>query len=85
MHFILNMSWARLMTSFLFDIRSVIFNKILSYKGENLASLYSGDIIARMNNDVEEFMNFIHWNVFYAVGGVLNLIVSMGFIFYLNA
>lgn len=84
MHFTLNMSWARLMTRFLFDIRSAIFNKVLSYKGEKLTSLYSGDVIARMNNDVTEFMNFIHWNVFYTIGGILNLLVSLGFIFYLS-
>jgi len=84
MHFALNMSWARLMTSFLFDIRSAIFNKVLSYKGEKLTNLYSGDIIARMNNDAAEFMNFIHWNVFYTIGGVLNLLLSLGFIFFLN-
>lgn len=84
MHFALNMSWARLMTRFLFDIRSAIFNKVLSYKGEKLTSLYSGDMITRMNNDAAEFMNFIHWNIFYTIGGVLNLLLSLGFIFYLN-
>ena len=84
MHFALNMSWARLMTRFLFDIRSAIFNKVLSYKGEKLTSLYSGDVISRMNNDAAEFMNFIHWNVFYTIGGILNLFISLGFIFYFN-
>jgi ABC-type bacteriocin/lantibiotic exporter with double-glycine peptidase domain len=84
MHFALNMSWARLMTRYLFDIRSAIFNKVLSYKGEKLTSLYSGDIITRINSDVTEFMNFIHWNVFYTIGGILNLLLSLGFIFYLN-
>lgn len=84
MHFILNMSWARLMTKFLFDIRSAIYNKVLSYTGERLTSLYSGDIIARMNSDATEFMNFIHWNIFYTVGGALNLVLSLCFIFYIN-
>lgn len=83
-HFSLNMSWSRLMTRFLFDIRTAIFNKVLSCRGEKLTNFYSGDIITRMNNDVTEFMNFIHWNVFYTIGGILNLIVSVGFIFYLN-
>jgi ABC-type multidrug transport system fused ATPase/permease subunit len=78
------MSWARLMTKFLFDIRSAIFQKVLSYRGEKLTNLYSGDLIARMNYDVAEFMNFIHWNVFYTIGGILNLLLSLGFIFYLN-
>ena len=84
MHFALNMSWARLMTKFLFDIRTAIFNRVLSYKGIKLSGIYSGDIISRMNNDVAEFMSFIHWNIFYSIGGILNLLLSIGFIFYLN-
>lgn len=84
MHFALNMSWANLMTKFLFDIRTEMFNKVLSYKGKKLTGIYSGDIISRMNNDAAEFMNFIHWNVFYTIGGVLNLLLSIGFIFYIN-
>ncbi len=84
LHFILNMSWASLMTKFLFDIRSDIFNKILSYKGEKLIDIYSGDIISRMDVDTTEFMNFIHWNIFYFIGGVQHLILAIIFIFYHN-
>jgi ABC-type multidrug transport system fused ATPase/permease subunit len=84
MNLALNMSWARLMTKFLFDIRAAIFNKVLSYKGEKLTSIYSGDIISRMNNDATEFMNFIHWNVFYTIGGMLDILLSLVFIFYIN-
>lgn len=84
MHFVLNITWAKLMTRFLFDIRKDIYNKGLSYKGKTLSSMYSGDIISRMGNDTEQFMNFIHWNVFYTTGGLLNLFLSFGFIAYIS-
>ena len=68
------MSWVHLITKFLLDIRRALFNKMLSLKGEKLTSLYSGDIINRMGPDTNQFMNFIHWNVFYVIGNVLSLI-----------
>lgn len=80
LHFGLNMSWAHLMTKFLFDIRKAVFDTILHAKGHSLAGLYSGDMMSRMGTDVDEFMNFIHWNVFYFIGGTLNLLISIGFI-----
>lgn len=84
MHFTLNMSWANLMTRFLFDIRKAIFNKVLSSKGKDLSDMHTGDIIERMGGDAEQFMNFIHWNVFYTTAGVLNLILSIGYIAYIS-
>jgi len=84
MHFVLNITWARLMTTFLFDIRESIFSKVISYKGKKLTNIHSGDIISRMNNDTNKFMNFIHWNVFYTIGGALELLLALGFIFFIN-
>lgn len=84
MHFVLNMSWASLMTKFLFDIRTAIFNKVLSFKGKKLAEIYSGDIISRMEVDTKEFMSFIHNNVFYFIGGIQRMALAVFFIFYIN-
>lgn len=80
-HFILNMSWANLMTKFLFDIRKKFFSKVLSLPGIKLSSIHSGDIVFRMGQDVEQFMNYIHLNTFYFFAQVLNLTISIGFIF----
>lgn len=84
LHFILNISWAKLMTNFLYDIRQAMFTRVLKYRGEHLVNLHTGDLTSRMQKDVEEFMNFIHWNVFYGVGATLNLLLSLGYIFYIN-
>ncbi len=72
------------MTRFLFDIRKAIYKKALSYSGNILSSLHSGDIIYRMGNDAGQLMDYIHWNTFYLVARILNLIVSIGFIAYLS-
>ena len=83
-HFILNITWANLMTKFLFDIRKALYTKTLSYGGETLSGLHSGDIIYRMGPDTEQFMNYIHSNTFYLFSRVLTLAVSIGFIAYLS-
>lgn len=82
-HLILNMSWANLMTRFLYDIRKAIFLKTLAYEGKTLASIHSGDIIYRMGTDVEQFMNYIHWNTFYLAARVIDLILAIGFLSYI--
>lgn len=83
MHFVLNMTWANLMTKFLFDIRKAIYSKVLSYEGKTLSSLHSGDIVYRMGADTEQFMNFIHGNVFYLFSRILSLVISIGFMAYI--
>lgn len=37
-----------------------------------------------MDKDVDEFMNFIHWNIFYSFSGLLSLLISIGYIAYIN-
>ena len=84
LHLTLNISWASLMTKFLFDIRKAVFDKTLGLKASALSSMHSGDLVSRMQKDVGEFMNFIHWNVFYLIGGILNLILSLLYIAYMS-
>ncbi len=79
-HFILNMSWARLMTSFLFDIRKDLFDRVISSKGKILSSIHSGDIVSRMGGDVEQFMNYIHWNTFYFSANIIRFILSLVYV-----
>lgn len=84
LHFVLNITWAKLMTRFLFDIRKAIYKKALSYGGKILSSMHSGDIIYRMGADTEQFMNYIHWNTFYLSARILSLVISISFIAYLS-
>lgn len=83
-YFGLNMSWAKLMTEFLFDIRKAMFGRVLRYKGKILSSIHTGDIIARMNGDAGAFMGLIHFSIFYGIGSSINLIMAVVFIAVLN-
>lgn len=84
LHLVLNITWAQLMTRFLFVIRKDLFNKTLSLTPKFLSNIHTGDVIKRINKDVEEFMNFIHWNIFYTIANILRLILAIGALFFLN-
>ena len=84
LHLVLNISWSNLMTKFLFDIRKAVFDKTLGLKASALSNMHSGDLVSRMQKDVGEFMNFIHWNVFYLIGGILNLTLALLYIAYMS-
>lgn len=84
LHTTLNITWANLMTKFLFDIRKAIYEKVLSYEGKILSGLHSGDIVYRMGADTEQFMNYIHWNTFYLAARILKLVISIGFLIYIS-
>lgn len=77
LHLVLNSLWAYLMTRFLFDIRRKVFEKILCLKAKFLSDSKTGELIARVNNDTNEFMNLIHWNIFYLTANVMRLIISI--------
>lgn len=84
LHFILNMSWAKLMTDFLFDIREECFNKALRLTPGFLSDANAGNLSERIIGDVEDFMNLIHWNVFYTIAGAISMIVGMVIVFTIN-
>ena len=71
------------MTRFLFDIKKSIYSKVLSYSGKTLSGLPFGDIIYRMGADTEQFMSYIHWNIFYLSARVLEIVISIAIIAYL--
>ena len=83
-HFVLNIIWANLMTRFLFEIRKKIFKTVLTKKGGFLAGMHSGDIISRMKEDTEKFMDFIYWNVFIIIGDILELLFTIVIIIKIN-
>lgn len=81
-YFVVNMSWANLMTHFVFDIRRHMFNRVMSLKGKHLSSMNTGDMISRINQDSDQLFRFIYWNIFYTINDVLSLIISIAFISY---
>ncbi|TCL56190.1 ATP-binding cassette subfamily B protein [Kineothrix alysoides] len=84
LHFTLNITWAHLMTRFLFTVRKALFDKTFSLKAKTLYDIQTGDIVKRIRDDTDEFMHFIHWNVLYLSAGVISLLIALGMIFYFN-
>jgi ABC-type siderophore export system fused ATPase/permease subunit len=68
-----NLILSQLMTGFVFDIRRAIFKKVLHKKGKDLAEMYSGDMISRMNNDATDFVNLIFWSGLWGYSNVLHI------------
>jgi ATP-binding cassette subfamily B protein len=84
LRFILNTTWSYLKVKFLYDIKELTINSLLLKKSIYFNTCNSGDIITIINKDVEEFLDLIHWNVFFLFGTVLKLLISIIIIFKYN-
>ncbi len=79
-----NMAWAKLMVEFVFDIRLELFNKIMNLKAKYLVNVNTGDLLNRINNDADQIMDLIHWDVFYLVANIIDLLASIYFVFVIS-
>lgn len=84
LHLILNSIWAYLTTRFLFDIRRKVFETIFRLKAHFLSGAQSGELIARIDQDAGEFMNLIHWNIFYVTGNLIRLGMALVMVALIN-
>jgi ABC-type multidrug transport system fused ATPase/permease subunit len=84
LHFILNTTWAYLMTRFLCSIRKTLFDKTFSLKARLLHDMQTGDIIKRLREDVNEIMNFVDRNILHLSANIIELLIALGMIFYFN-
>lgn len=77
LHFGLDFSAARIQTEFAFDIKKYIFQKVLTYKGKELADLKSGSILYSMNQGTNEVIDFIYADIFYGISAALDFVLCM--------
>jgi ABC-type multidrug transport system fused ATPase/permease subunit len=84
MHGCLNYVWAKLKVTYLVDIRKVCFEHLLTLKAERLTNLKSGDVFKRIGDDVEAFLELIHKSLFYVLGNIFQLIISVGYLIYFD-
>jgi len=84
LHFILNMLWPYQATRFLFDVRKVLYEKIISLKSSYLCNINTGDLIARINSDTNGFVELIHRNISYVLANTIRLIATVIFVGLIN-
>lgn len=77
LHFLLNMSWSKLMVKYIYHIREDMFRIFQNMPCKVLADRKSGDVIQRINWDSEQFLHFVHKNIFYLVASVLELLIAV--------
>lgn len=75
LHFALQMLRADLEVRFVYDIKSDIYKKVLSYNCEYLTGMNTGDVIHRINHDADQVMGFFYSDIFYGVSAVFDCIV----------
>lgn len=81
LHGALNYFWVRLRVTWLIDIRKACFSHLQKLKAEALCGIRSGDVIRRMREDVECFLEFVHRSLFYVAAHILQLGISLGYLY----
>ncbi|WP_418038482.1 ABC transporter ATP-binding protein [Paenibacillus xylanilyticus] len=84
LHFVLNAVWSYLMTRFVYDIRRKVVRKFIRAQADRLSRMETGEAMVNINQDTDEFMNLIHWNIFYLIANSIKVISAFCFIAVLN-
>lgn len=80
----LNYVWAHLEASYVVSIRKQCFAHLMRLKASVWTSIKSGDVMKRMLDDTECFLEFIHRSLFYVLANFLQLAISIGYMLYTN-
>ncbi len=83
-HGVLNYLWAHLKITYVVDIRRRCFAHLLRLKADVMTHIKSGDIMRRIQEDTECFLEFIHRSLFYVLANFLQLAISIGYLLYTN-
>lgn len=83
-HGVLNYLWAHLEASYVVEIRKRMFSHLLRMKAAVWVNIRSGDVMKRIMDDTECFLEFIHRSLFYVLANFLQLAISIGYLLYTN-
>jgi len=83
-HGALNYLWAHLKASYVVDIRKRCFRHLMRLKASVWTKMRSGDVMKRILDDTECFLEFIHRSLFYILANFLQLLFSVGYILFTN-
>uniref|UniRef100_UPI0040562D17 ABC transporter ATP-binding protein n=1 Tax=Acetatifactor sp. TaxID=1872090 RepID=UPI0040562D17 len=80
----LNYLWAHLEVTYVVDIRKSMFQHLLKLKASIWTNIKSGDVMKRIMDDTECFLEFIHRSLFYVLANFVQLVISIGYLLYTN-
>ncbi len=80
----LNYVWAHLEASYVVSIRKKCFAHLLKLKASVWTSMKSGDVMKRIMDDTECFLEFIHRSLFYVFANFVQLVISVGYLLFTN-
>lgn len=83
-HGVLNYVWAKLKVTYVVDIRKQCFQHLMRLKASIWTNIKSGDVMKRISDDTESFLEFIHRSLFYVLANFLQLSISVGYLLYTN-
>lgn len=76
----LNFFYAHLKSTYLVNIKKNCFKKVQRLKASFFSAINTGDVINRINVDVDKFLDFIHFNLFFSVSDAVHLLGGIGYI-----
>lgn len=80
----LNYLWIRLKITYVVDIRKDMFRHLMKLRADILTRIRSGDVMNRIMEDTECFLEFIHRSLFYILANLIQLAISIGYLLYTN-
>ncbi len=80
----LNYVWAHLEASYVVSIRKKCFAHLMKLKASVWTSIKSGDVMKRIMDDTECFLEFIHRSLFYVLANFVQLAISIGYLLCTN-
>lgn len=79
-HGALNYLWAHLEVTYVVSIRKRCFRHLLRLKADIWTRIRSGDVMRRIQDDAEMYLEFIHRSLFYVLANMVQLLFSIGYL-----
>lgn len=84
LYFIQRCTVSHLLTSFSGKMKKDMLEIIFYSQGEYLSSINTGDHVQLLNYDIDEIINYIHFNLFYPISSLIRLIFTITIVLSLN-
>lgn len=70
-------TWQRLNNKFVLNIKMKLFSKILYAKASYMSNANTGDLIARIDGDADQFIHIMQRNMFHLINSIASCVISL--------